>query len=284
MVALSNHSDAPSRPVAARADATVVRRRVVAGVYYLGLCLLLGLIISKTLTDIIPGTVGKHIGYDSEGYVLALVLPLWIEFIRPRLAGKRYEWAVTAAAAGVLLAIFVVLWNTHTIIGSVKTLNETFFALVFLVPYVQPTRRPSKYVAAGCAAAVLVLVAIFDHTSLIRFTTPLAEGLVMMILAPVAFDIADLGILRADRHSPLRIRQAWWALLVVVPLVFIALHHAKFSGTLGAFFRYAVRPQEAFVGVFILSMYFALRNSHWLNNPGNPRASARPATTAPTRR
>ncbi len=256
-------------------------RRAVAVVYYLGLCLLLGLIISKTLTDIIPGTVGKHIGFDSEGYVLALILPLWIEYARPRLAGRRGEWPLTAAAALVMFGVFLLLYNVQSIIGSVKTLNETFFALAFLIPYVQLIRRPSKAVAWGCAAGVLILLVVFDHTSLVRFPTSLAEGIVMMILAPIAFDITDRGILRPDRPSPLRVRQAWWALLVILPLLFIALHHAHLGGTAGAAVRYAVRPQEAFVGMFILEIYFAIRASQWLNPADREAAPVAPAVKAP---
>lgn len=250
-----------------QADLATARRwrRAVAIVYYGGLCLLLGLIISKTLTDIIPGTVGKHIGFDSEGYVLALILPLWIEYARPRLAGRQIEWPVTAAAAIVMFAVLLLLYNSQSILGTVKTLNETFLALAFLIPYVQLIRRPSRSVAWACALVVLVLLVVFDHSSLVRFPTNLAEGLVMLILAPIAFDVTDRGILRPGRPSPLRVRQAWWALLVVLPLLFIAIHHAHLGGTLGAADRYATRPQEAFVGMFILEIYFAIRLSRRLN-------------------
>src|SRR5437660_12488048 len=73
------------------------RWRSAAGwVYYGSLCVLVGLCASKTLTQLISGPVGKHIADDSEGYVLALLLPLWIEFVRPRLAGRGIAWPVTA--------------------------------------------------------------------------------------------------------------------------------------------------------------------------------------------
>ena len=169
-----------------------------------------------------------------------------------------------------MFGIFLWFYNSN-ILSTVKTLNETFFALAFLIPYVQFIRRPSKFVAGGCALVVFVLLLIFDHTSLVRFPTNLAEGVVMMILAPIAFDITDRGILTPDRPSPLRVRQAWWALLVILPLLFIALHHAHFTGTLGDAVRYAVRPQEAFVGMFGLEIYFAIRMSRWLNPTGSVR-------------
>jgi hypothetical protein len=48
-------------------------------------------------------------------------------------------------------------------------------------------------------------------------------------------------------------------------VLFIALHHAHFGGSLGDAVNYAVRPQEAFVGMFGLEIYFAIRMSRWLN-------------------
>jgi hypothetical protein len=240
-------------------------QRAVAGVYYGGLCVLLALIISKTLTKLIPGKVGTHIGYDSEGYLLALLLPLWIEYARPRLAGRRIEWAVTTAAAVAMFGVFLLLYNSHSIVGTVKTLNETFFALAFLIPYVQRTRRPPEYVAWGCALGVLVIVLVAYNTASAVVTRHLAEGVVMMILAPIAFDITDRDILQPDRPSPLRVRQAWWVLLVLLPLLFIVLRDAHLSATLEAAARYVTRAQEAFAGMLLLEIYFAIRRSRWLN-------------------
>jgi hypothetical protein len=250
-------------------------QRVVAGLYYGGLIVLLILIITKTLTHVIPGGVGRHIAQDSEGWVLALLLPLWIEYARPRLAGRRSEWVATTAAALLMFAVLMLLYNTHSIIGSVKTLNETFFALTLLIPYVQPIRRPSRYVAWGLALAVLVLVPALDHTSLMGLVTNLAEGIVMLILAPVAFDVTDRGILQPDRPSPLRLRQAWWALLLILPVLFILVRHAHVGGTAGAAVYYATRVQEAFVGMLLLELYFAIRRSGRLNpDGGTPRAQS----------
>src|SRR5689334_17422006 len=82
-------------------------RAALPWVYYGGLCVLVALCASKTLTVLIPGTVGRHVADDSEGYVLALLLPAWIEYIRPRVAGRRSEWVVTAAAAAVMFGIFL---------------------------------------------------------------------------------------------------------------------------------------------------------------------------------
>ncbi|HEY7143092.1 MAG TPA: hypothetical protein VH637_02525 [Streptosporangiaceae bacterium] len=247
-------------------------QRAVAGVYYGGLVVLLALIITKVVANQNPLT--RHISQDSEGWVLALLLPLWIEYARPRLTGRRVEWVVTAAAGLVMFAVLLILYNSHTITGKVRTLNETFFALTFLILYVQAARRPSRQVAWGCALAVLILTVAVDHTSLMRFPTNLAEGVVMLILAPVAFDVTDRGILRPGEPSPLLLRQAWWVLLLVLPALFILVHHAHLGGPAGAADFYATRAQEAFVGMLLLELYFGLRRSRWLT--GATGAPARP--------
>ena len=50
--------------------------------------------------------------------------------------------------------------------------------------------------AWGCALGVLVLLLGMDHNPpLVGPVTNLAEGFVMLILAPIAFDVTDCGIL-----------------------------------------------------------------------------------------
>ncbi len=236
-------------------------------VYYGGLGLLLFIIVSKGMLDIIPGTVGRHISADSEGYLLALALPAWIEFVRPRIAGRRNEWAITLATSALLLVISIWYYNTTHVVSGFKTLNETTFALVLLIPYVQLSRRPSRLVAALLAAVVVVVTVLLDHSSLVRFPTALAEGFVMLILAPIAFDIADRGILRPGHPSPTWMRATWFAALVVLPLAFIAIRHGHPHGAVGHFITFNTRAQEAWVGFILITAYFAVRRSPRLNQP-----------------
>jgi hypothetical protein len=250
-------------------------QRAVVAVYYVGLVVLLALIITKTLAHLIPGPVGKHISQDSEGWTLALLLSPWIEFARPRLAGTRLEWVVTVLAALVMFAVLIVMYSDHSIRGTVRTLNETFFALTFLILYVQSAKRPSRSVAWGLSLLVLIATLVVDHTSLMRFPTNLAEGVVMLILAPIAFEVTDRGILRPGEPSPLWMRQAWWVLLLVLPAFFILVRHTHVGGPIGAADYYATRAQEAFAGMLLLELYFAVRRSHWLTG-----AEAAPKATA----
>ncbi len=256
------------------------RRKAVAVLYYGGLCLLLALIVTKSLPHLLPATVARHIGYDSEGYVLALLLPPWIEYVRPRLTGKPFGWAVTPAAAAASLSVGLLLYNSHSIIGGVKTLNETFFALALLIPYVQLTRRLSGFAAVACAVGVLAGIVAAEYTPLATITTNLAEGTVMLLLAPLAFDLADRVILQPDRPGPQRLRRAWWVLLAVAPLAFIVLVHVHLGVPLHAAVRYATRAQEAFVGMLLLELYFAARGPRRTAAPTAGVAAADPAELA----
>jgi hypothetical protein len=252
------------------------RRAAVAGIYYLGLAVLLALIVSKTWGHIVPGPVGRHIASDSEGYLLALVLPAWIDAVRPRLRGRAAEWPVTALAAAAFLGITVLLYNTTTIISGIKTLNETTFALVLLIPYVQLHRRPSATAALLMSAVSIAVLVAVEQTAWLPVSTALAEGVVMLILAPIAFDAADRGILRPDAPSPLRLRQAWWALMVLVPLGFIAVGHlGHLPSAIGSVDVYGRRAQEAFVAMFLIGMYYLLRPTRAAVGVDIPGQSAR---------
>ena len=51
-------------------------------------------------------------------------------------------------------------------------------------------------------------------------------------------------------------------LLVLLPLLFILVRQAHLGGTPGAADRYATRAQEAFAGMLLLQLYFAIHHSH----------------------
>lgn len=114
--------------------------RLVAVAYYAALLALLALIIPRLLGDFLPRSVAHHVGADSEGYLLALLLGGWIQAARPRLQRSRAQWPVTLAVAALSAVLGVYLYNAD-VLGTVKTLNEPLLALAVLVPYVQ-LRRP----------------------------------------------------------------------------------------------------------------------------------------------
>ncbi len=248
------------------------RPALLAAGYYVLVSVLLVLVVAKVLPHLLPLKVAKHIGSDSEGYVLALLLPAWLQYARPRLWGRAAQWPVTIVAAAAMFAVFRVLYRTHSIVGTVRTLNETFFALAALLLYVQSRRRPRPSVAVGLSVLLAALVVLFERTALAQLDTNLAEGTIMLVLAPAVLDAVDRDVLGSGEVSWLR-RSLLLAALAVVPLVVIALRHAGLPGWAHDVDGYVARAQEAFVGMWMVVAYLGLH-----------RALDRPARRAPVDR
>lgn len=250
------------------------RTRVVTGCYYVGLTVLLLLIVTRTLGDLLPGAIAGKVGENSEGFLLALLLPLWVQAVRPRLAGTA-EVVVTLAAAAVALAVGVWLYRTTTVTSTVKTLNETFLALAVLLPYVQRRRPLPPVVGPAAAGAVLALMVLGGRLALV---TRLAETLVMLLLVPLALDVVDRGVLEPGARTSPRLRWGWYAALLLAPVVIAGLHRAGLPGALDSAVAYGARAQEAFVGVLVLSLYLAvgLGRTGRVDEPVHPQ----PAPTA----
>ncbi len=249
--------------------------------FYGFVLVLLGLCVSRTLPDLMPTAAAHHVANDSEGYLLALVLAAWVEGVRPVLFRRATLWWVTAAAALTCLVLGVALYRDRQLVSSVRTLNETWLALAVLLPYASLRVRPSPRAAALLSAGVVAVTAVLMATPLVTLTRALAEGVVMLALAPLALDVFDPAALHPADPGPLRRRQAWWAALVVLPLVFIVLRHAPTGAVLHDAVDYGARAQEAFVGFLLLGLYFSLRAPARAGAPSTvklprPRAVSRP--------
>ena len=231
----------------------ITARRLLPPVYYGVLTVLLALTVTGTLGDVFPRLLAKHIGEDSEGVLLALLLPLWIQYARPRLRGHPQEWPITLLAAAGLLAAGLVCYGVDAVPPRIGTLNETLLALAVLVPYVQLARPVPRALAYGLPGGVLLLVLVASGTGLV---TDLAEGLGILVLAPIGLDVVDRVVLDRERREPVPQRWPWYAFLVVAPAL-IALA-GRPGGAAGTALRYAERVQESFVGVLLLEVYLVL--------------------------
>ena len=220
-----------------------------------GLGVLLVCILLALLPRLLPGGLASKVAFNSEGYLLALALAAWVQFVRPRLHGRRSEWPVTAAVAAGSLVVGVALFNSD-LTSRVKTLNETFIALSLILLYVQARRRPAPSVALVSSLVVLAIVVFGNRTEIV---TQLAESLGMLLLVPVAFDVVDRGILDPRAPTSSARRYTWYALLVVMPSTFSLLWHGFDLTGLGyEITRYDIRMHEAFVGVLLVELYFAV--------------------------
>jgi hypothetical protein len=231
------------------------KRNFFAVAYYVGLALVLALILLQDLDDVIGTTLASHVGHNSESFIGALILAAWIQYVRPRLTGTRYEWVIAVAAGVVLLGIGLALLASD-LPSRFRTINESFLALGVLVPYVQARRPLPRALSIGLPAAVLVLVLVAVEVSEIA---NLAETMVMVFLIPIGLDLVDRGILQSDAVTSVRSRWLWYAALIAVPVVLELIRRkAGVSGWLDDEVRYPLRGLEGFIMVLFVEVYFAV--------------------------
>jgi len=230
-------------------------RAAVAAVFCVGLVAVIAGILFEVLPRVLPESVAVRVGHNSEGFVLALLLALWIQFASPRLATTARQWPV-ALAAGTGCVAMAVLLLLSDFPSRFRTLNETFLAAAVLFPYVQMRRPLRPRLAAWLAVGMLAVIVLGQGTQVV---TSLAETLGMLMLAPIAFDVVDRGILDSAARTSPRLRYAWYAVLVVAPVAFSVLEYGiGFAGAVGEATRYSVRIAEAFVCLLLIELYFAV--------------------------
>lgn len=233
------------------------RSRLVSAVFYGGLLVVLAAIVFKVLGNVLPHPLARPIGFNSESYTLLLLLAPWIQFVRPRLAGSKWEWPVTLAAAAACVVIGLLLYKSH-LPSQWKTLNEAFFA-GGLIAYLQLRRPLPPWVPIVISGGVLAMIVLASDNAII---TGVAEALGVLILLPLAVDVFDRRILNPKAPRSPALQYGWWGFLVLAPVVFSVLNRTlDDGGALDQVARYGVRPQEAFVAVLLLGLYFAVLHS-----------------------
>ncbi len=234
--------------------APVRRNRAITVLFYAGLLVVIVGVLAGLLPRVLPGGLADRIGRNSEGFVLALLLALWIQFARPRLAGTARQWPITLAAAAGCVAVTVILLVTDAP-SRLRTLNETFLAAAVIIPYLQLRRPLSPRLALGLSVGVLAVIVLGQRAEVV---TLLAETLGALLLVPIAFDVVDRGILDPYARTSRGLRYAWYAVLVLAPIVFSLLQYGVgFTGLFGEATRYSVRIVEAFVCMLLVELYFA---------------------------
>ena len=249
--------------------------------FYAGFALLLALILTNTLRDIIPAGIAVRVGYNSEAYLFILVLAAWIQYVRPVLeagsARRGWGWTVAAAVLSAVVSIWLIVVDPSDVPHRVKTLNETTVALVVVIPYVMLRRPLPRAVLA--VVPVLVAATVWGVvTAPDGWIVDQAEAFGFWILAIIAFDVVDRGILDPTARTSVRVRWAWYAFLALEPVVVSALGEGMREG--GGFVAEALlwlgRVHESFIGILAVSFYFAVIHGR----TGRPAAG--PVTAVPS--
>jgi hypothetical protein len=187
--------------------------------------------------------------------VLALLLVAWIQYARPRLLGRPRGWRYTFLAAAACVAAAALLLASD-LPSRFRTLNESFLAAAFVLPYLQ-VPRPLRRGVAGVLAGIVVVGTVAFHRS--GPVTDLAETLGVLALVPIAFDVIDKGILDPAATTSRVRRLVWYCLLAAAPVCLSILQYqVGVPGPAGEAVRYLVRITEAFVCLLIVQLLFAV--------------------------
>jgi hypothetical protein len=225
-------------------------------VFYAGLAVLLGLILADVLRDLIPVRIARRIGYNSEGYLFALIIGAWIQFVLPRLTPAR-RWPVTIAGAVVGAGIGFSLLGSD-LPSQFKTLNEPFISLGLVLPYLALRRPLGRYVIL-IPVLVLIGVVLAMNTDPDGLAVDLAETYGYWLLVPIAFDLADRGILDPEAVTSKAVRYSTYAVMIVLPTTVSLLGvEERSGGGIHAWLSYLGRVHESFIGVVLLMLFFAV--------------------------
>jgi hypothetical protein len=236
-----------------------MRTRVIvfSTIYYVGLLAALFGALFKEWTHVVPHSLATQIGHNTEGYLAALIVAVWIQFVRPKLAGTRAEWPVTIVVG--LAFVGLTQWMLNgDMAPQYKTLNEGTLAAAVLIPYFQ-LRRPLPRRADAITTLVLVIATI--ATIKLAFTSQMAETIGMVILGVAGLDLVDRGILDPAAVTSAVKRWIWYAFLVIAPLLFGLWEHkwgAGTTGIIGVPVRWMVRINESFVYAILVQIFFAV--------------------------
>lgn len=239
------------------APETSSRPAVLTMLFYGGLGLLMLAILTQTLTWVLPDGVARRVGFNSEGYTVALLLAAYIQVLLPRLRGAA-RWPLALLVSAICFAGALGLY-TSDLPSRFKTLNEALFALAVVLPYVtlrRPLGRWPGLVSAALLAAVVIGVVTNPADSP---AVLLAETFAVLVLAPLSFDVVDRGILDPAALTSRIVRFAWYAVLVVVPLVVVALGtDARTGGGWHTLLEYLGRTHEGVIGLLLVQLYLAV--------------------------
>lgn len=222
--------------------------------FFGSLLVVLALIARQDLARVLPGSLSTQIGHNREAVGFAILLSATIQWFRPWAARRRHE--MQAAVVYGLGLVAVGWWLLQSDLPTdYTTFSESFFGAGVLAIYVQP-RRPLRY-GPWLSALVLGLIVVFFGTPLVLDQS---ENLLMVTLAPVAFDLIDRTILDPGATDRPRLRLAWCVALVVAWLLFWRLAAAvrpDLSGPIDFGIDYAYRGAEAYWGILLIHVYFS---------------------------
>jgi hypothetical protein len=218
------------------------------------------------LTRVLPEKLATEIGHNREALGLVLVMVPIIQWFRTWAARRRHPMVPAVLLAAVLYG--VAWWMLHKSgwTSDYYTYSESLFGAAFITVYIQP-KRPARWGLLVTPAVLLLMIVGHDA----GWVLDQLEDLVMILLAPLAFDLFDRRIL--DRSAPDRVglRLGWCVGLVVVWFALWRLANAvrpDLNGPVDHTIDWGYRAAEAYWGILLINVYF----SYWLGRGWRDRA------------
>ncbi len=217
---------------------------------YCILGILLLVIVSGALSTI-PSAAATRVAYNSEGYLFALVLGLWVQVAMPRIP-ERVRFALSAAHGGLWAVIGVGLLLSD-LPSRIRTLNEAALGLAIVLPYVA-LRRPLPRWAPWTSLLLIALTVWAVGWAPASWVIDQAETIGFVVLAALTFDVFDRRLLSVGAPSSVAIRWTWYMFMVLEPLIVSAIgtDARSGSGAGAATLSYLGRIHESFVGVLLV--------------------------------
>jgi hypothetical protein len=231
-----------------------------------------GLIIQVTvdLGNLLPDAVATPLEQSGESLMFTLLLCAHIQFVRPHLPPTQRGWILSAAVACGYLTVAVAL-HEGGFPPSLETLHEPWAAMFPLTLYFQLS-RPVRWPGAYSFAVLVFIVVFFD----VGHVLDQSESLGALVLAPIAFDIADPRILnRSARDRPI-VRACWLATLAVLWLVltvFVGEPKWNLTDPWEQLVDYTYRSSEIMPALLLVHLFF----SDWISPRRSSNQLATPA-------
>ena len=227
-----------------------------------GLFLLLVAVATGVTGRVLPPALASKVGYNSEGYLFALVLTPWVYYVA-RHPGRPWKVAISLALGVLWLVVGWMLLNS-SLPSAIKTLNEPAFALGVVLPYVAVRRPLARWIPLAIAGGILVAIVLGIRAARPEPGIPmesdnwviyLGEGVFLVLLTVVALDLVERWLLDrgAARLHPV-LRALFYATLVMTPVVVSALGRSTRVGDQwhSMALNYLGRVHEAFVGTLLV--------------------------------
>jgi hypothetical protein len=226
--------------------------------FYIACGLALFIIIQGDLLPaLLPTKLAQQVGNEGEAVMFAALMAACIQWVRPWAAAKANPYLAISPVAVASIAFGIYLLYSG-LPGRFATYSESFVAAGVLAWYVM-IPRPFRQALWLVPIMLVIIIAGFDST----FIFKQSEDMVMILLAPIAFDVVDRTILDPDAEERPTLRMIWCIALVLAWLVFWQTADAMRPTIEGPFENavdYAHRANEAYWGYLIITLYF----SYWM--------------------